>query len=195
MKWGGRTRRQSAAAAELQGNNKFQGHAKDLQASGFWKQNLFGMRRIGTKNCFVKEYFVKQWCSQWQYWSSKKKDPLLNFKKSSIWFFHFVFEHNHPSKSLHGITASQNIPSHVSFFVPILPIPSRFCSRTQMPVNLLHFLWIYCCLATAAAALCLLVLLPTSFAQGHCAGLLGQGPGWALTFVPQGGVCFYTILK
>jgi len=60
MKWGGRTRRQSAAAAELQGNNKFQGHAKDLQASGFWKQNLFGMRRIGTTNCFVKEYFVKQ---------------------------------------------------------------------------------------------------------------------------------------
>jgi hypothetical protein len=39
---------------QLQGSNKFKGDPKDLQACGFWKQNLFGMGRIGTKEYFVK---------------------------------------------------------------------------------------------------------------------------------------------
>ncbi len=59
MKWepelGGRVQQQ-----QLQGSNKFKGDAKDLQACGFWKQNLLGMGRLGKKTLRVKAYFVKQ---------------------------------------------------------------------------------------------------------------------------------------
>ena len=48
MKWepeqGGRVHQQ-----QLQASSKFKGDAKDLQACGFWKQNLLGMGRVGKK--------------------------------------------------------------------------------------------------------------------------------------------------
>jgi len=41
----------------------------------------------------------------------------FNVGQKMICHFHFVSEQNHPSKSLHGTTASQSIPSHVKLFL------------------------------------------------------------------------------
>ena len=93
---------------------------------------------------------------------------------------------------LHAITASQDILSHMDFLFPPLPSQADSVSRTHMAAHFLHLLWIYCCLATAAAAApCLPALVPTLFDQEHCAWLLGQGPGWGLNLCPPGLVLFW----
>ena len=75
---------------------------------------------------------------------------------------------------------------HMSVFSPPFPFQADSVSRTHRPANLLHLLWIYCWLATAADALCLPALVPTSFSQEHCAWFLGQGPRWVLNLCPPG---------
>ena len=185
MEWepeqGGRVHQQ-----QLQASSKFKGDAKDLQACGFWKQNLLGMGRVG-KNWHVKKYFVKQWChAVSDNINFKGRGPLPQLQKSSIWFFHFVFEHNPSSKSLHGIAASQNILSHLNFLSISCPLQAHSFSRPHSALNLLHLPRIYYCLATAADAPCMPALVPTSLAQEDCALLLGQGPRWGLNLCPPG---------
>ena len=63
MKWeqelGGRVQQQQQQQ-QLQGSSKFKGDAENVQPCVFWKQNLLGRARVGTKNPCVKGYLVKQ---------------------------------------------------------------------------------------------------------------------------------------